>query len=88
MILQDYIMRMIAQLVKVLAKILFNKETGDFRAADKEIESAFLNITGLDYFLLKTLSDTDIISLLNVSKENSTAPIKCLMIGKCNSAKF
>lgn len=82
MILQDYIMRMIAQLVKVLAKILFNKETGDFRAANNEIESAFKNITGMDYFMLSSLSDKDIISLLNFSKDNATAGVKCLVIAK------
>ena len=82
MIRQDYIMRMIEQLVKVLAKILFNKETGDFRAANSEIESAFKNITGLDYFMLNKLSDKDIISLLNISKDNAAATIKCLIIAK------
>jgi Family of unknown function (DUF6483) len=82
MIREDYIMRMIEQLVKVLAKILFNKETKDYQEAENNIENAFKNILGLDYNLLKVLSAQDIISLLKISKDDATLSIKCIVIAK------
>ena len=82
MIRQDYLMRMIEQLVKVLAKILFNKEGGNYKEALNNIDVAFNNITGLNYNLLNKLSAKDIISLLKISKDDSTADIKCIVIAK------
>jgi Family of unknown function (DUF6483) len=82
MIREDYIMRMIEQLVKVLSKILFNKETRDYQEAVNNIENAFKNILGLDYNLLKVLSAQDIISLLKISKDDATLSIKCIVIAK------
>ena len=82
MIREDYIMRMIEQLVKVLAKILFNKETRDYQEAVNNIENAFKSILGLDYNLLKVLSAQDIISLLKISKDDATLSIKCIVIAK------
>ena len=82
MIRQDYLMRMIEQLVKVLAKILFNKEAGNYKEAINNIDIAFNNILGLDYNLLNELSAKDIISLLGISKDDTTASIKCIVIAK------
>ena len=82
MIREDYIMRMIEQLVKVLSKILFNKETRDYQEAVNNIENAFKNILGLDYNLLKVLSAQDIISLLKISKDDATLNIKFIIIAK------
>lgn len=82
MIREDYIMRMIEQLVKVLAKILFNKESENYQEAINNIESAFNNILGLDYNLISALSDKDIISLLKISKDNASLEIKCIIIAK------
>ena len=82
MIREDYIMRMIEQLVKVLTKILLNKETRDYQEAINNIENAFKNILGLDYNLLKVLSAQDIISLLKISKDDATLNIKCIVIAK------
>lgn len=82
MIREDYIMRMIDQLVKVLAKILLNKETRDYQEAVNNIEIAFKNILGLDYNLFKVLSAQDIISLLKISKDDATLNIKCIVIAK------
>jgi hypothetical protein len=82
MIREDYIMKMIEQLVKVLAKILLNKETGNYQEAINNIETAFNNILGLDYNLLRVLSAQDIISLLKISKDDTTLSIKCIIIAK------
>ncbi len=82
MIYQDYIMRMIEQIVRVLAKILFNVEMGNYRGALDEIDSAFKGLTGLDYNLLNSLSDKDIIALLKISEDNEITGAKCFVIGK------
>jgi Family of unknown function (DUF6483) len=82
MIRQDYIMRMIEQLVKVLTKILFNKENNNYQEAFNNIDRAFKNILGLDYNLINSLSGKDIISLLDFSKDNSTFSVKCIVIAK------
>lgn len=82
MIEQDYIMRMIDQLIKVLAKIFFNKEIGDYPAALKEIDSALTGITGLDYNFLSSLTDQDIISLIKISEDNEMTGMKCFVMGK------
>ena len=82
MIREDYIMRMIEQLVKVLDKILFNKETENYNEALNDIEASFNKILGLDYNLINSLSGEDIISLLQISKEDTTIGIKYIIIAK------
>lgn len=82
MIRQDYIMRMIEQLVKVLSKIFFNKKEENYEEAVKNIDSAFNSILGLDYNLLNTLSENDIISLLSISKNDPSVNIKYIIIAK------
>jgi hypothetical protein len=82
MIRQDYIMRMIEQLVKVLAKILFNKESRNYNTAVNEIDAAFKSITGLDYNMINDLSASDIISVLKMSKDDAAVSIKCIVIAK------
>jgi hypothetical protein len=82
MITQDYIMRMIDQLVKVLSRILFNKQKGDYREAFNDIDTALKKMLGLDYNLINSLSGKDIISLLDFSKDDSSFTIKCIVIAK------
>jgi hypothetical protein len=82
LIRQDYIMRMIEQLVQVLAKILFNKEAKNYQEANNDIDAALNNILGLDYNLVYALSARDIISLLEISKDNTMLNIKCIAIAK------
>ncbi len=82
MIRQDYIMRMIEQLAKVLSKILFNKQNGNYQESFNNIDTACKNILGLDYNMINSLSGKDIISLLDFSKDSSTFSIKCIVIAK------
>lgn len=82
MIRQDYIMKMIEQFVKVLTKILFNKEEGNYQEAIVNIDSAFKNILGLDYNLLKVLSTQDIIAMLKISKDDPALNIRFVVIAK------
>ena len=82
MITQDYIMRMIEQLVKVLSRILFNKKNGNYREAFNDIDTALKKMVGLDYYMTNSLSGNDIISLLDFSKDNFSFSIKCIVIAK------
>jgi hypothetical protein len=82
MIRQDYIMRLIEQLVKVLAKILFNKKNGNYNEALDNIDNALSTFVGLDYFMLNRLSVKDIKTLLNINEEESAVSVKCLIAAK------
>ena len=66
MIKQDYIMRLIEQLVKFLVKVLFNKKAGNYGEALQNIDKAFSGILGLDSKLIDISSAEDIISLLKL----------------------
>lgn len=73
---------MIEQLVKVLSKILFNKQHGNYQEAFNDIDTAFKKMLGLDYNLINSISGKDIISLLDFSKDDSLFSIKCIVIAK------
>jgi len=66
----------------VLAKILFNKEARNYEEAINNIDTAFSNILGLDMNLLTKLSAEDIISLIRIAKDDSTASMKYIVIAK------
>jgi hypothetical protein len=82
MIQQDYILRMIEQLARVLAKIFFNKEAKYYDEAFVDIDRALSTIVGLDHNLIKGLSSGDIIRLLEFSSDKETAKAKCLITAK------
>ena len=75
-------MRMIDQLVKVLSRILFNKQKGYYREAFNDIDTALKKMLGLDYNLINSLSGNDIITLLDFSKDDSSFTIRCIVIAK------
>ncbi len=75
-------MRMIDQLVKVLSRILFHRQKGDYREAFNDIDTALKKMMGLDYNMINSLSSKDIISLLDFSKDDSSFTIKCIVIAK------
>lgn len=80
MIRQDYIMRMIEQLARVLAKVFFNKQQGNYKEAVENIENAFNTLIGFNYKMISVMSIEDIISLLSMSKES--ASVKCIITAK------
>lgn len=69
MLHRDYIMRMIEQLNKVLAKILFNKEVKQFENALGEIQTSGEKFLGVKWNIIEKLSEQDIISLLKIGGE-------------------
>ncbi len=88
MIRSDYIMRLIEQLVQVLAKIVFNKKAGNLADAETDLENAFNNIVGLNSLLIGSLSSQDIITLLNINKDKQTAAVKSLFTAKLLKEKY
>jgi Family of unknown function (DUF6483) len=82
MIRQDYLMRMIEELVKVITKILLNKKAGNYNTALNSIDDAFNTIVGLDYNIMNQLSAKDIIALFEISKDSATVNVKCIVIAK------
>jgi hypothetical protein len=82
MIQKDYIMRIIEQLGKILAKVLINKNEGETEEALSTIDTAFKNILGLDSQLFDTLSDAFIAEVLGISKDKSTASMKCIVAAR------
>jgi tetratricopeptide (TPR) repeat protein len=75
-------MRLIEQLVKVLAKILFNKQNGNYNEALNNIDNALSTFAGLDYFMLNRLSVKDIKTLLSINEEESSVSVKCIIAAK------
>ena len=82
MIFQDYIMRMIEQLVKVLTKVLFNKKAGNYNAALESVDNALNTLVGLDHKLIDELGANDIKSLLDYANEKPVFNIKCIIAGR------
>ena len=82
MIQKDYIMRMIEQLSRCLAKILFNKNAGEHEAAMATVETAFRTILGIDSRLLDVLSARDIGELFGISKDPSTGGMRCIIAAR------
>ncbi len=75
-------MRLIEQLVKVLAKVLFNKKAGNYSAALESINNALNTLVGLDYKMIDDLGANDIKSLLDFANEKPIANIKCIVAAK------
>jgi len=64
MIRNDYIMKMIAQLVKALQQILKLKESGRHDDAMREIDQAMQRICGLNSLLVNTLTEESLAATL------------------------
>ena len=61
---RDYILRLIEQFTRVLAKIIFNKEAENFDACFPVIKSAYASFTGMDGELIRALDEEQLIELL------------------------
>ena len=78
---KDYIMRMIEQLTKVIARVLFLKEEGKNGDAQQEIENGLATV-GISQLLLDTLSAEAAAEVLGIKNDRSGAAMKCLLIGR------
>jgi hypothetical protein len=67
MIRQDYIMRMIAQMVQVLARILHLRETGRYEQGLAAVDDEMQKFIGLDARFINSLSVKDLVALMKPS---------------------
>ncbi len=73
---RDFILRMIEQFSKVLAKVLFNKEAKNYEVAHDEIRKSYKIIFGIDCEIISISSPDEILSLLKFgNKDNPEAII-------------
>jgi hypothetical protein len=80
-------MRMVEQMARMLARILFLKEEGRREEAFEEIEHAFGDVLGLDAALFDTVPVENIAELLGILQDSSTGGMKCIVAGRLLSAK-
>lgn len=88
---RDYILRMIEQLARVLAKLLLHVEKRDFRAVEEEIDHAYKNLVGLDRNTIHSLSGDSLIDLLNIGfdfKAGKSLVIAKLLMQEANLMKL
>lgn len=64
MIEQDYFMRMVSMLARMLARIIFLKNQKDFPDALLEIEATGRTLLGIDHVLIRQLSPAQLMGLL------------------------
>ena len=63
---RDYILRMIEQFTKALAKILFNKSLNNYEAALEELHNNYKGVFGIDKELIAVSSAEEIVALLKL----------------------
>ncbi len=79
MLTRDYILRMIDVLSRVLAKILFFKNTKNYKDAFHELDMATKELLGMDRMFINSLSDSQLVQLME-PEENLLGP-KCYLLG-------
>ena len=72
MLTEDYIMRMINQMVAVYAKLIGLKDAGQYQSAQQVIDQSLEQLLGLKPDLLKHMDDSSILNLLTSQGELGT----------------
>ena len=72
MLTEDYIMRMINQMVAVLTKLIGLKDAGQYQSAQQVIDQSLEQLLGLKHELLKHMDDSSILNLLTSQGELGT----------------
>ncbi len=72
MLTEDYIMRMINQMVAVLTKLIGLKDAGQYQSAQQVIDQSLEQLLGLKPELLKHMDDSSILNLLTSQGELGT----------------
>ena len=73
---------MIRQLSQFIARVVLNKNAGNYEEAQSNVEAAFGTILGLDSGLLDTLPADDIAELLGIAKDKPAGSMKCLVAAR------
>ena len=79
MIERDYIMRMINQLTRALARILMLKKEHQYAEALKEINTSGRTLLGVDLGMMHMFSDTQLLQLFG--KDDTLEIPKCYILG-------
>lgn len=82
MLKQDYILRMIEQLSRVLGQLMARVRTEDPTVVHREVEEALKDLTGLDFNVLDSLPLTSVLSVLQSHAEPN--PARILAIAECS----
>jgi len=77
---KDYIMRLIEQLSNILIKIIFNRETGNYAQALKELDLAYRNLLGADPIKLDNMTELELIE--NFQNEDECDSEKLIVIAE------
>jgi hypothetical protein len=77
MLRKDYIMKMIEDFVKGMAKIIFNREMKNHAEAKDELDGLSKMVTGFEIEHLKSLGADGIVYVFGMNKETETEKIYC-----------
>lgn len=77
MLRKDYIMRMLEEFVRVLARIVLLKETKHYVDAKQELDSLSMLITGFGLKQVKSLGAEGVKYVLSLNKESEIEKIYC-----------
>ena len=69
MLTEDYFMRMINQMLAVLTKILYLKESGQYQEAQQIINQSLEELLGIPADLLKGMDDSSVMNILTTQGE-------------------
>jgi len=82
MIRRDYILRMIDEFFRLLARVKAQKERGEWREAEGTLEEEARRLTGADLEALSSLSDTEILARLLRTGEVHSQREKAFMLAR------
>jgi hypothetical protein len=77
MLRQDYIMKMIEDFVRALAKVVLSRQTQNYAEASGELDNLSRLVSGLGLEHLKSLGAKGIVYVFGMNKESETEKIFC-----------
>jgi hypothetical protein len=77
MLRQDYIMKMIEDFVRSLAKVVLSRQTQNYAEASGELDNLSRLVSGLGLEHLKSLGAKGIVYVFGMNKESETEKIFC-----------
>lgn len=77
MLRKDYIMRMLEEFVRVLARIVLLKETKQYVDAKQELDNLSMLVSGFDLNHIKSLGADGVRYVLSLNKESEVEKVYC-----------
>lgn len=75
-------MRQIELLAKVLAKVIGLEIKESIPDALKTVDNELKSLVGIDYDLVNTLTESELLSYLNINRDKGVVTAKCIIIAK------